>query len=123
MSAGMLLLGMVMGGLVAAAALIPFFERPLANTVPRGAARQQRALDVLRAEQQRMQRAIRDLEFDYDLGKLADDVYTDQRDYLVRLEGAIARRLDELDADVTAQDARIEAAVAALRQEPGGSGS
>ena len=65
-----------------------------------------------------MLRAIRDLDFDYDLGKLLDSTYAAQRIHLIRLAAAITRRIDSLESEIAAQDAEIEAAVAALRERP-----
>jgi len=68
------------------------------------------------AEKNRILRTIHDLDFDYDLGKLTDEVYTDQRVYLIRLFVAIIERMDAIERDIARQAERIEAAVAALRQ-------
>jgi hypothetical protein len=61
-------------------------------------------------------RAIRDLDLDYDMGKLTDDTYASQRIYLIRLYVAISKRIDELEVEVNAQQMRVEAALAAFRK-------
>ena len=83
----------------------------------RGSARQKQALETLWAEKLRVLRAIRDLDFDYDLDKLTDAAYTTQRVYLIGLAAAITRRADELEAEIARQQERVETAVAALRHK------
>ncbi|RPJ02317.1 MAG: hypothetical protein EHM39_02135 [Chloroflexi bacterium] len=81
-----------------------------------GTAQQNRALELLWSERLRVLRAIRDLDFDYDMGKLIDETYAAQRVYLIRVYAAMVARMDELQDEVNAQQARIDAAVAAFRQ-------
>ena len=118
MSLGIVVIGLVLAAAVAAVALVPLVERK--NTAPgdgpRGTPRQNQALAMLAAEKQRVLRALRDLDFDYDLGKLADDAYASQRNALLRLGVAILREIDTLHAAIAEQDARVEAAISAFRQ-------
>jgi hypothetical protein len=86
------------------------------RAAPGGTPQQNRALELLGSEKLRVLRAIRDLDFDYDMGKLVDETYVSQRVYLIRVYVAITKKIDELQAEVYAQQARIEAAVAAFRQ-------
>lgn len=81
-----------------------------------GSARQKQALERLLAEKMRILRAIRDLDFDYDLGKMPIPTYTEQRVYLIQLYAAITQRSDELEDEIAQQVERVEAAVAALRR-------
>lgn len=83
----------------------------------RGTARQNRALDILGAEKLRLLRAIRDMDFDYDMGKLTDDIYAEQRVALIRRAIAVMKRSDEIEAEIFAQHARVEAALAAYREQ------
>lgn len=83
----------------------------------RGTARQNRALEILYAEKLRLLRAIRDLDFDYDMGKLIDATYTEQRVLLIRQAIAVLARIDALEETIAAQQHRIEAALNAFRQE------
>jgi len=116
------LFAVVLAGAMAVAVVFPILEGRLdpeqeqKQTPLGGTTQQNRALELLAAEKLRVLRSIRDLDFDYDLGKLVDETYASQRIYLIRLYLAIAARMDELQADVFAQQARIEAAVAAFRQ-------
>jgi hypothetical protein len=80
-----------------------------------GTPRQRHALETLEAEKYRILRAIRDLDFDYDMDKLTDDAYAAQRIYLIRLALAIFKRIDALEAEIASQQARVEEAIAALR--------
>ncbi len=91
----------------------PYAEVPLAHL---GTPRQNRALEILYAEKERLLHAIRDLDFDYDLGKLADDAYAEQRVLLVRQSVAVMAKIEELENEIAAQQERIEAALAAFRQ-------
>jgi hypothetical protein len=50
------------------------------------------------------------------MGKLVDETYAAQRIYLIRVYIAMVARMDELQSAVYAQQARIDAAVAAFRQ-------
>lgn len=104
---------------IAVFVLFPMFERssdqPEHRAAHRGTPRQNQALETLWTEKTRVLRAIRDLDFDYDLGKLADSAYQDQRIQLIRLAAAITKRIDELEAVITEQESRLEEAVAAFR--------
>ncbi len=91
----------------------PQTESPLARL---GTPRQNRALEILYAEKGRLLRAIRDLDFDYDLGKLADDAYAEQRVLLIRQAAAVIAKIEALESEIVAQQERIEAALAAFRQ-------
>lgn len=118
-------MAIVAAGFTAAIILFPFFtsDPELAYAVaPRGDARRQRktrrlqyAYETLWAEKQRVLRAIRDLDTDYDLSKLPDSIYAEQRIGLIRLYGALVGRIDELEAEMNAQRDRLEAALAAYR--------
>lgn len=118
MSTVTLLIAVFLAGAGGMVVLLPLLqgEPEAPREGPRGTARQNQALETLWAEKLRVLRSIRDLDFDYDMGKLTDDVYTAQRINLITLGIAIMRRMDELEAEVAAQQARIEEAVAALRQ-------
>jgi hypothetical protein len=118
MSFTIILLGTVIAGVLGVVVLLPVLnEGPRAPQPARrhGTPRQNQMLDTLSNEKRRVLRAIHDLDFDYDLGKLDDEAYEAQRVYLVRLGVAIMQRRDDLEAELAAQDEQIEAAVAALR--------
>jgi hypothetical protein len=123
LSTGITIFAIVLAGIMAVMVLRPLLagltedeedDRPDAATG--GTSQQNRALDVLWNEKQRVLRAIRDLDLDYDMGKLVDDTYVSQRIYLIRLYVAIVKRIDELQVEVNAQQVRIEAALAAFRK-------
>lgn len=84
---------------------------------PHGTPRQNRALEILATEKLRFLRAIRDMDFDYDMGKLTDDVYIMQREALIRRALAVMQRSDEIEDAILAQQDRVEAALAAFREQ------
>ena len=119
MSVTSLIIAVVLVGTVVFAALLPLLERQTTTQKRRsgrGTLRQNQVIEILWDEKMRVLRAIRDLDFDYDMDKLPDTTYQSQRVHLIRLAWAITQRLDELEAEVAVQDARIEEAVAAFRQ-------
>lgn len=89
----------------------------IAGPVMRGTARQNRALEILTAEKLRLLRAIRDLDFDYDMGKLPDSIYIEQRVYLIERAIAVLRRIAGLESEISAQQDRIAAALQAYREK------
>jgi hypothetical protein len=123
LSTGITIFAIVLGGVMAVVVLRPLLagqpeeeEIDRRGTASGGTSQQNRALEVLWNEKQRVLRAIRDLDLDYDMGKLVDDTYASQRIYLIRLYVAISKRIDELQAEVNAQQVRVEAALAAFRK-------
>ncbi|GAB4414649.1 MAG: hypothetical protein Kow00106_09800 [Anaerolineae bacterium] len=112
-------LAIVLAGSMGVFVLLPLLggeQVPPARQAIRGATpRQRHALETLEAEKYRILRAIRDLDFDYDMDKLTDDAYATQRVYLIRLALAIFKRIDALEAEIASQQARVEEAIAALR--------
>ncbi len=119
MSSTVVILAVVLTGTLAAFVVFPLLQRQpdeKPRTGPRGTARQNQALETLWTEKMRVLRAIRDLDFDYDLGKLTNITYQTQRVTLLRLGAAITQRIDVLEAEIADQEARIEAAIAAFRQ-------
>jgi hypothetical protein len=123
LSTGISIFAIVLGGVMAVVVLRPLLagqpeeeEIDRRGTASGGTSQQNRALEVLWNEKQRVLRAIRDLDLDYDMGKLTDDTYASQRIYLIRLYVAISKRIDELEVEVNAQQMRVEAALAAFRK-------
>ena len=118
MSLTAILIAIFVFAVIVVYALRPLVEASYSNQRRglRGTTRQNQALETLLAEKRRVLRAIRDLDFDYDLGKLTDDAYASQRINLIHLGIAILKRVDVLEDEIGAQDARIEEALAAFRQ-------
>lgn len=120
MSSGFWIIAVLLTGLVGAFVLLPLLRRdPQPTSLPgraRGTSRQNQALDTLWTEKLRVLRAIRDLDFDYDMDKLNDTTYEAQRIDLLRLAAAITRRIDELEAEIARQDTRLEEMVNAFRR-------
>lgn len=116
-----IILAVLLGGGVAAVVLLPWWTRdeeepPGSAGRLRGTERQNRAYETLWAEKVRVLRSLRDLDFDYDMGKLSPDMYVTQRETLVRLGVAIMQRLDALEDEIAAQQARVDDAVAEFRR-------
>ncbi len=65
----------------------------------------------------RLLRAIRDMDFDYDMGKLTDDIYAEQRVTLIRRVIAVMKRSDDIETEIRAQQERVETALAAFREQ------
>ena len=120
MSVEATVVAILLAGGVALFVLFPLLNRPddpiEAPAARHGSARQKQALETLWTEKMRILRAIRDLDFDYDLGKLTIPTYTSQRVYLIQVYAAILQRSDELENEIDRQVSRAEAAIAALRQ-------
>jgi len=121
LSTGITIFAIVLGGAMAVAVLFPLLasrpeEDEKTSAATGGTTQQNRALEVLWNEKQRVLRAIRDLDLDYDMGKLVDETYASQRVYLIRLYVAIATRIDEMQTEVNVQQMRVEAALAAFRK-------
>lgn len=85
---------LLLGVLFLAAA---FVGQPFMRSVPRLAA-DDHARSSLLAERERLLTALRDLDFDHSLGKVADEDYPAMRAELVQQGAAVMRRLDELPA-------------------------
>ncbi len=119
MSVSVIILVLIFGGGTLIFVLRPLLQRDTeAYAARRGTPRQAQSLELLWSEKQRVLREIRDLDFDYDLGKLGERVYEEQRVHLIRLAVAITQRLDALEGEIAEQESRIDAAVAALRHAP-----
>lgn len=80
--------------------------------------RREQTQDVseLRARFQLLLESIRDLDFDYDMGKIADTVYAEQRKMLIGRSVSLLMQLDQAEAHLHAIDDEMEAAIAATRQ-------
>ena len=87
-------------GILALAFLLrPFFLEQLKLVTPskRAAAYPEDAECItLREEQDRLIQSVHDLDFDHKLGKVADDIYRDQRKELVAQGSAILKRISSM---------------------------
>lgn len=61
--------------------------------------------------------SIRDLDFDYDTGKISYDVYAEQRKMLLGRSVSVLMQLDRTEADLAHIDDQIEAEIAAYRDK------
>lgn len=72
----------------------------------------------LRARYQLLLESIHDLDFDYDMGKVSDDVYAEQRKMLIGRSVSTLMQLDQAEAHLHEMDDEIENAIAARRERP-----
>lgn len=61
--------------------------------------------------------SIRDLDFDYDMGKISDLVYGEQRRMLLGRAVSVLRRLDEVEAENDALNMEIENLIESYRYQ------
>jgi len=127
MQAGSLLLGLALLIVVAVFVLRPLVERRPDNNkdrypVPngRGDGMVQVTRDGLLRQRDAIYAAIRELDFDFGLGKISEEDYRPQRERLVAQGVEVLKQLDALPPDGTAGlEAEIEAEVKRLRQKRG----
>ncbi len=74
-------------------------------------------LEKIETQYQQLLNSIRDVDFDYDTGKVPDEVYAEQRKFLIGRSVSILRQLDDARSEVADIEDDIEAAVAALRSK------
>jgi NADH pyrophosphatase NudC (nudix superfamily) len=72
---------------------------------------------ILLAERDRVLRSLQELDFDYSLGKIPQEDYPEQRNFLLRKGADLIRSLDEMAGQSTEEDAvrRVEAVIEANR--------
>jgi hypothetical protein len=77
------------------------------------AAEKEMHVSALLAERDRILRALQELEFDYHLGKIPEEDYPVQRQYLLQKGVEVIKTLDKIDGDVISEDQvqRIEAVI------------
>lgn len=100
----------------------PIFDRrlhksPSPNGTSTLTAAEEQEFSALLAERERILSSIQELDFDYNLGKIPQEDYPDQRLYLLQQGANVLRQLDgyHLDASPVAPDDRLEAAIAERR--------
>lgn len=117
MTTGSILLGLALLILIALFVARPLLQRP-ANDERRAS-----SLVALTARKEALLRQIRELDFDHETGKIANELYEPQRAQLVAQAAALLQQMDEASATAADPippdvDAQIEAAVARLRTRP-----
>lgn len=113
MDIGSLLLALALLLVVAAFVARPILDRVSADEHPAAPA------DALLAERENVLVTLRELDFDHDTGKIADEDYQTQRAALVSQGAGILRQLDTLGLNGRAAgslEAEVEAAIAARRR-------
>jgi rubrerythrin len=94
----------------------PFLNRQRVAVRPVGEAKQQTLL--LRADRARVIQSLQELDFDYSLGKVPEEDYSDQRNALLMHGAEVLQKLDALQPSVSAQNGgdKLEEALAARRK-------
>ncbi len=118
MSTGSILLGFALFVGVAFVLAYPFL---LSKARQRPAAVDSSARQQLLAEKEMLLTRLRGLDFDYETGKIPDDVYESQRLSLKAETAAVLQALDRMPADphIAGIDNEIEAAINRRRQRTG----
>jgi hypothetical protein len=73
-------------------------------------------LSGLLSERERILDALAELDFDNELGKVPDDIYPKQREYLLATGAEVLRKLEEEYGDQTSEDS-LEEQIAARREQ------
>ena len=113
MSATVILAGIVFLLIILASVSHPFFEERKRNAKPTEPSR-----SAIELEDQLMQwvNAVRDLDFDFDTGKIAEQDYVTTRKLLIGRGVSTLIRLDEAQRKMRELDQEIEQLIAAYRQ-------
>lgn len=92
----------------------PFLERRARRVTV-----EEHELSALMAERDRVVNSLQELEFDFNLGKIPEEDYPNQRTNLLQRGANILRKLDEIApaSKQTDKDSRIERALAARRSK------
>ena len=115
MTAFMLIMGVTVGLVVLYAGFMPMvLERQYARAKQTHYAH---ATHNLQAQYELLLESILDLDLDYDMGKLSDDIYAEQRKMLLGRSVYILKKLDSVIAPQDDIEAQIEALVAAQRHQ------
>ncbi|HUF36921.1 MAG TPA: zinc ribbon domain-containing protein [Anaerolineales bacterium] len=117
MDAGSILLILSLALIVGWVIVRPFFDGSAIQTTGRDKER-----SSLLAERERILEALKELDFDFTLGKISEGDYPDQRDFLVRKGVAVLERLDALGPETQppAVSDAVEKAIADRRAATNG---
>lgn len=102
-----------------------YVGRPLMERQSTAVTEEEHELSALLAERDRILNALKELDFDYTLGKIPEEDYPAQRAMLLQKGAGVLRSLDAHQNGFNGQhpvedaEARIEAAIAARRAETG----
>ncbi|TAK13966.1 MAG: zinc ribbon domain-containing protein [Anaerolineae bacterium] len=112
MDIGSVLLILALGLLTAV-----FVGRPLIENRSSGVSEREHTLSALMAERDRLLEALLELDFDYKLGKVPEEIYPGQRANLMERGAEILKQLDVLmpESEPSKEEDRLEAAIAARR--------
>lgn len=95
--------------------LVPLLTSPQATARKKNSNAQDVDVEELETQYRRLLASIHDLDFDYDTGKVTDDVYAEQRKFLLGRSVSALRQLDSARSEITDIENDIEATIAAKR--------
>lgn len=103
--------------------VVIFIGRPLFDRRAVLVSEEEHNLSALLAERDRILDALAELDFDYELGKIPDEIYARQRESLLVRGAEVLRQLDEQQTDSVGEgDDQIEKAIAERRAKQAGTG-
>jgi rubrerythrin len=97
-----------------------FVSRPLLERSSVAVSQEEQEHSTLLAERDRLISALQELDFDHELGKIPEDIYSLQRTNLVQRGADVLRQLDTQMEHTTSErdlDVELEKAIAARRAE------
>ena len=102
------------------AILIPvviYIGRPLLETSPAGAGHSDQEISTLLASRDQVVTAIQDLDDDYNLGKIPEEIYSAKRSDLLENGAMVLRQIDatQIAPAISAPEDRLEEAIVARR--------
>ncbi len=116
-------IGSILAGLALTLLTVAFVAIPLIQHRGKDVTEAERLSSELQAGRDRVLNSLQELEMDFNIGKILEDDYQDQRQALMKEGAGILRRIDILKAggDVPFEgseiDDEIEAAIAQIRSE------
>jgi hypothetical protein len=115
MTASALVFAFVVLVAISYAGLVPLLTNPQAAERRKTVKHQDDDVEGLETQYQRLLNSIRDLDFDYDTAKVTDEVYAEQRKFLIGRSVSILRQLDGARSQIADIEDEIEAAIVAKR--------
>ncbi|PJF44070.1 MAG: hypothetical protein CUN55_05855 [Phototrophicales bacterium] len=120
MSAFMLIMAITLGLIVLYAALLPLLLERQQALIDKQRFSYQHDIHNLQAQYELLLESILDLDLDYDMGKIPDDIYAEQRKMLLGRSVYVLKKLDALSQSLPTQDdldAKIEELITAYRNQ------
>ena len=110
-------IGSILLNLAVLALVVVFVARPLRRRVGRSISPEEHEYSALLAERDRLLTALLELDFDYDLGKIPEEIYPTQRaDFLTRSK-TVLEKLDQFEGQTGKAADEFEAAIAERKEK------